>query len=477
MKPRICILGAGPGGYAAAVRAAQLGAKATLVEKDNPGGTCLNWGCIPSKVMITTADLMRKFRKAEAFGIAVSGEIQPRMDLLMARKEKVISDQIQGLLKLFDHHQITYIRGTGVIEGQGAVRVETADGETETVGWDQLIIATGTRPLELPGMAYDGERVLSSDHALSLNAVPDSVVILGGGVIGCEFAAMLSALGAQVTVIEALPRLLPLPSLDEAVSKVLQREFKKQKIQFMVNRTAVSVDARGDRIQVTTGPSPFLENPTDRDRAPRVVEAEKLLVCVGRAPNTEGIGLESVGVECDAKGWIIADNALRTGRKGVWAIGDVLGPSRVMLAHAATAEGEIAAANAMGADLEMDYNLVPGGIFTHPEVAAVGLTRAQAEYDQIPAKAESVLFRTVGKAQVIDEIAGEATIVFHEKTGRVLGVHMIGPHATDLIAEATLAIRNQLTISDLVNTIHAHPTLSEIMHEAALKAAGMALHG
>ncbi|MGD8250764.1 MAG: dihydrolipoyl dehydrogenase [Desulfobacterales bacterium] len=477
MKPRICILGAGPGGYAAAIRASQLGALVTLVEKEAPGGTCLNWGCVPSKVMITTAGLIRQFRKAQYFGISVSGEIRPDMGLLMARKEKVISDHIQGLLKLFDQHRITYIRGTGVIEDQGAVRVETADGDVEIIGWDRLIVATGTRPLELPGIAFDGERILSSDHALSLRAVPGSVVILGGGVIGCEFAAMLSALGAQVTVIEALPRLLPLPSIDEAVSKVLLREFKKQKIQVMVNRTAVSVDAVGDRIQVTTGPSPYWENPSEREREPRIVEADKLLVCVGRAPNTSGIGLESVEVDCDAKGWIIADSALRTGRKGVWAIGDVLGPSRVMLAHAAAAEGEIAAANAMGADLEMDYHFVPAGIFTHPEVAAIGHTRAQAALERIPVGAESVLFRTVGKAQIIDEIAGEATIVFHEKTGRVLGVHMIGPHATDLIAEATLAVRNRLTVSDLVNTIHAHPTLSEVIHETALKALGRPLHG
>lgn len=476
MKTRICILGAGPGGYVAAVRAAQLGAEVTLVEKENPGGTCLNWGCIPSKVMITTAGLFEKFRNAQAYGIEVTGEVRPRMDLLMARKEKVIRDQIQGLLKLFDHHRVRYLQGTGIVEGRGQTRVRTSEGE-ETVGWDHLIVATGTRPLELPGMAFDGDRIISSDHALSLTEVPGSVVILGGGVIGCEFASLLSALGTDVTLIEALPRLLPLPSVDESISKVLQREFKKRKIKFMVNRTVTEVDDSGEKLKIVTGPSPFLENPTDRDRQPGSIEADKLLVCVGRTPNTRDIGLASVGVECDAKGWIIADQTLKTGHQGIWAIGDVLGPSRVMLAHAASAEGEVVAGNAMGSVREMDYHIVPGAIFTHPEAAAVGRTQAQAENEGIPVKKGTVLFRTIGKAQVIGEIAGEVKIVSHEKTGQVLGVHMIGPHATDLIAEATLAVRHKLTVKDLAETIHAHPTLSEIIHEAALNASGMPLHG
>ncbi|MFZ7125233.1 MAG: dihydrolipoyl dehydrogenase [Desulfobacterales bacterium] len=476
MKPKICILGAGPGGYAAAVRAAQLGAEVTLVEKENPGGTCLNWGCIPSKVMITTAELMRHLEKARLHGIEVDGGVRPRMDWLMKRKEKVINDQIQGLYHLFDRHRINYIKGSGRVDGQGIVRIRTPEAEEEIVGWDHLIIATGTRPQALPGLAFDGKRILSSNDALCLAEVPASIAILGGGVIGCEFASLLASLGARVTVIEALPRLLPLPSVDEDLTKVLQREFKKRKIRFMLNRTVTDVSTAGGRLELTTGPSPFLEHPSERDRRPEVLEVACLLVCVGRVPNTQGIGLDTVGVTLDGKGWIIADERMRTGRQGVWAIGDVLGPSRVMLAHAATAEGEMAAENAMGGDRTMDYGRVPGAIFTHPEVAFVGLTQAQAAIESIPSRAESVLFRTTGKAQVIDEIAGEAKVVFNEQTGQVLGVHLIGAHATDLIAEATLAVRHRLTVKDLAETIHAHPTLPEVIHEAALKAVGLPLH-
>jgi dihydrolipoamide dehydrogenase len=477
MTTRIAILGAGPGGYVAAVRAAQLGAAVTLVEQENPGGTCLNWGCIPSKVLITSADLLRRIRKAQDFGIEVAGEVRPRMDWLMARKAKVISDQIQGLLKLFAHHRIRYVRGQGTIDGPGRLRVGLADGGTETLAWDRLIVATGTRPLELPGLAFDGRRVLSSDHALSLTALPSSVAILGGGVIGCEFACLLAGLGTRVSVVEALPRLLPLPSVDEGISKVLLREFKKQKIAVHLKRTVTGVENGDGGLRIATGPSPLLEPPAEKERMPLVLEADHLLVCVGRTPNTLGIGLETVGVTVDARGWIEADTRLKTSADHVWAVGDVLGPSRVMLAHAASAEGACAAANALGAAEAMDYSVVPGAIFTHPEVATVGLAEAQAREQGLPVRTASVLFRTVAKAQVLDEIAGEARIVAHAESGAVLGVHLIGPHATELIPEATLAVSQGLAVEHLAATIHAHPTLAEVLHEAALAWSGRPLHG
>ncbi len=477
MKPNICVLGAGPGGYTAAVRASQLGGQVTLIEAENPGGTCLNWGCIPSKVMITTAELLDRFRQANTYGIEVHGDIRIRMDLLMARKEKIIRDQTLGLRKLFDRHRIRYISGRGRVDGHGMTTVETPDGSTEPVPWDHLILATGTRPLELPGMAFDGQRVLSSNHALSMTEVPRTIAILGGGVVGCEFASLLSALGTDVTVIEAMPRLLPLPSVDESVSKVLQREFKKRRIKMLVNRTVTEVDTAGEGVGVVTGPSPFLENPGDRDQRPTRIEVDRLLVCVGRRPNSSGIGLESVGVETDEKGWIIADDTLKAGRRGVWAVGDILGPARIMLAHAAATEGGIAAENIMGASKAMTYETVPGAIFTHPEVATVGLTRTQVDARGIPARWDTVLFRTVPKSQISGDIAGEISIVSHDPMGTVLGVHMIGPQVTELIAQATLAVQQGLTVTHLADTIHAHPTLSEIIHETALKALGRPLHG
>ena len=478
MSARVAILGAGPGGYVAAVRAAKLGANVTVIEEDNVGGTCLNWGCIPSKVMITTAELLEKIKAAESYGITVEGTVRPNMELLMARKNKVIHAQRKGILDLLKHHNIRYLNGTGIIKGKGMATVRLSSGEEQPVPWDKLILATGTKPFDLPGLPFDGEKVLSSSHALSLQQVPESILIVGGGVIGCEFAFLLSALGSKVTIVEALSRMLPLPSVDEDCSKVLQREMKKRKIQFVVDRTVQGFEQAGNKLRVTIGPSPFLENPTEKDKKPVTQEVEKILVCIGRKPNTTTIeGFDTLGVRLDAKGWVVTNELMETSAPDVYAIGDLLGPAKVMLAHVASTEGLVAAENIMAGKCRMDYNTVPGAIFTSPEVANVGLTEAQAKVQGYLARADSVLFRTLGKAQVIGEFAGQAKIVSEVGSGKVLGVHIIGPHATDLIAEGTLAIKTGATVQDLAGTIHAHPTLAEIMLETSLKAMDRSLHG
>ncbi|WP_373498426.1 dihydrolipoyl dehydrogenase [Desulfococcus sp.] len=477
MATRITIIGAGPGGYVAAVRAAQLGAEVTVIERETVGGTCLNWGCIPSKIMIRTAAVLEDFHRAATFGIQV--DTLPRVDMarLMARKSEILATQAKGILDLLKHHKIRHIPGDAHVKEPGLATVRRTEEADIDVAWDRLIIATGTEPLNIPALPFDGERILSSNHALSLTAVPESILIVGGGVIGCEFACMLSGLGAKVTVVEAMPRLLPLPSVDEACSKTLQREMKKKKIAFMVDKTVTGYEKTDSGLRVTIGPSPFLESPAEKDRKPISAEVEKMLVCIGRKPNSGAIGLENIGVRTDDRGWIIADDAMRTSAPNVFAIGDILGPAKVMLAHVASTEGEIAAENAMGGEKRMHYPLVPGAIFTTPEVADVGLTEAQARADGLPVRADSVLFRTLGKAQVMGEISGQAKIVSNADTGRVLGVHIIGPHATDLIAEATLAIKMGATVGDIADTIHAHPTLAEILLETALKAAGRPVHG
>jgi dihydrolipoamide dehydrogenase len=478
MPVKIAILGAGPGGYVAAVRAAQLGADVTVIEEDNVGGTCLNWGCIPSKVMITTAELLEKIKSAESYGISVEGRVRLNMELLMARKNKVIQDQSKGILDLLKHHNIRYLKARGSIKGKGMAAARLSSGEEQPVPWDKLILATGTKPYNLPSLPFDGERVLSSNHALSLQQVPESILIVGGGVIGCEFAFLLSALGSKVTIVEALSRMLPLPSVDEDCSKVLQREMKKRKIQFIVDRTVQGFEQAGDKLCVTIGPSPFLENPTEKERTPVTQEVEKILVCIGRKPNAATIeGFDTLGVELDTKGWVVANELMETSAPDVYAIGDLLGPAKVMLAHVASTEGLVAAENAMGGNRRMNYNTVPGAIFTSPEVADVGLTEAQAKAQGLAVRADSVLFRTLGKAQVIGDIAGQAKIVSEVDSGKVLGVHIIGPHATDLIAEGTLAIQTGATVQDLAGTIHAHPTLAEIMLETSLKAMDRSLHG
>lgn len=476
MSRKIVILGAGPGGYVAAVRAAQLGAEVTIVEADNVGGTCLNWGCIPSKVMITTANLLESFRRAGEYGVQVDGDARLDIAALMARKRAVVQAQAKGILGLLRHHRVQYINGFGRLKGPGLAVVRTEGGEEE-IPWDRLILATGTQPFELPSLPFDGERILSSNHALNLKSVPETVLIVGGGVIGCEFAFLLSALGAEVIVVEALPRLLPLPSVDESCSKVLQREMKKRKIGFFTNRTADAFEEDGHRLRVTLGSSPFLKNPSGREKEPVTVAVDRVLVCIGRKANTDGIGLASMGILTDGKGWIPVDERMETAAPGVYAIGDVLGPSKVMLAHVASTEGIVAAENAMGGRRSMDYSVVPGAIFTSPEVANVGQSESQARRKGRNVRADSVLFRNLGKAQVVGEIAGEAKIVSDAGTGEILGVHIVGPHATDLIAEAALAMRMGASVRDIAETIHAHPTLAEINMECALKAMDRALHG
>jgi dihydrolipoamide dehydrogenase len=319
--------------------------------------------------------------------------------------------------------------------------------------------------------------VISSTDALNLDVLPESMVIVGGGVIGCEFACIMADLGTRVTVVEALDRLLPLPSVDAGCSKVLQREMKKKKIKFMLDKTVTAVDTTGAKAMVSIGPSPFSGNSKEKDPQPMQVEADKVLVSIGRKSNAQGIGCENIGLELDEKGWITADNHLRTSIENVYAIGDALGPEKVMLAHVASAEGIIAAENAAGGNSKMNYDAVPGAIYTLPEVANVGLTEEQAREKGLNARADSVLFRSIGKSQVIGELAGEVKIVSDAENGRMLGVHIIGPHATDLIAEGTLAVSTGCTVQELAETIHAHPTLSEITAETALKALGRALHG
>lgn len=477
MATKISVIGAGPGGYVAAIRAAQLGAEVTIIEQDNVGGTCLNWGCIPTKIMKVTAEILDKFHRAQEFGVEVTGNVWPDMQRLMARKEKMIQDQTKGIFKLLNHHKIRHIKGCAYIEDTNLVKVKLPDQTESEIPWEKLMLAVGSKPLDLPLFPFDGKRILSSNEALNLNEIPESLVIVGGGVIGCEFAFVFAALGSQVIVVEALSRLLPLPSVDENCSKVLQREMKKRKIKVMINRTVETIEENGSRCHVTIGPSLFEREEKGQSIKPQKVEVEKVLICVGRKPNTANLGLEKLGVKTDHNGWIIADERMETNVPGVFAIGDVLGPSKVMLAHVASVEGSVAAENAVGRNHKMNYNIVPGAVFTMPEVANVGLTEAQAREQGYNVRADAVLFRNVAKAQVTGEIAGEAKIVLDVDKGRILGVHIVGPHATDLIAEAALAIQMGCSVKQLAETIHAHPTLAEVLMEVSYKALDRPLHG
>jgi dihydrolipoamide dehydrogenase len=477
MAKKITVIGAGPGGYVAAIRAAQLGAEVTVIEQEGLGGTCLNWGCIPSKVMNTTAEMLEKFHRAQEFGIELHGTIKPNMKALMARKQVVIQNQTKGVLKLFKQNRIRYLAGKGTIEGPHRAAVRISGDTILDIPWDSLILALGSQQLGMASFPFDGKRILSTNHALSLDEIPDSIVILGGGVIGCEFAFIFASLGSKVTVVEALSRMLPLSWVDEDCSKVLEREMKKRKIAFMVGRTVERVEETEGKCRVTIGPSPFGPEHESKDVRAVVADVDKMLICIGRRPTTAQIGLENIGVTMDEEGWIVANEHMETTVSDVYAIGDVLGPSKVMLAHVASTEGLVAAENAMGKRRIMNYDIVPGTAFTMPEVANVGLTEVQAREQGCDVRSDSVLFRKLGKAHVIGEIAGQAKIVSDRESGSILGVHLVGPHASDLIAEAALAMQLGCTVKQLAETMHAHPTLAEIMLEGSLKALDRALHG
>jgi len=476
MKLKIAIIGAGPGGYVAAIRAAQMGAEVLLVEKYKVGGTCLNYGCIPSKVLKKSADLLDSVKKAGAFGIDNVAEPSCNMKALAERKESVVETQAKGIHALLKKHNVNYVCGNAFIPANNQLEVTCDDSSKQTFVWDKLILATGSRPTTLPSLPFDGEAILSSDHVLDLQEVPESITIVGAGVIGCEFAFIWNSLGAKVTLVEAQDRALPLPSVDEEISKLIAREMKKRKINLMVNRAVQSAEVSDGRLDLTFGPSPFLENPSEKDQKITRGTSEKLVVCIGRKPNSDNLGLENIDIKMDRAGWVLVDETMRTSVQNVYAIGDILGPSKVMLAHVASTEAEIAVENCFGKNRTMEYGCIPGAIFTSPEVGTVGLSEKEAKERYQNVRGDSVLFRTSGKAQVMGEITGQAKIVSDGDSGKILGVHLAGAHATDILGEAVLAVRMGATVSDLAQTIHAHPTLAEILLEASLKAIDMPLH-
>jgi dihydrolipoyl dehydrogenase len=477
MSKKIIIIGGGPGGYIAAVRAAGLGADVTVVEKENLGGTCLNWGCIPSKIMKNSAETLLKCLEAGELGIDISGSISPNMSVLMERKEKILDSQRKGIASLLHSRGVQLENGFGKITAPGRVEITAEDGSKKALDYDKLIIATGTKPMNVPDFPFDGKTILSSNDILVLDQIPESITIVGGGVIGCEFACIFSALGAKVTIVEAMSRLLPLPSVDVSISKLLLREMKKRKIKVFCDTVVTCCDTCGGNASISLAKSPFTDNPNAKDPKSDCFSSQLMAVCIGRTPLSKNLGLDTIGLTTLGPGWIQVDDQMKTGVDNVFAIGDILGPPRVMLAHVASHEGLVAAENAMGMESVMAYNAVPGAIFTMPEIGTVGLSEAAAKAKGIDVETAAVNFRVLGKAQAIGEIAGEARMIVEKKSKKVLGVHIIGPHATDLISEATLAIEKGLTAKEIAHTIHAHPTLAEIMGELASKAIGIPLHG
>lgn len=469
---RLTILGGGPGGYTAAFAAAQAGMSVTLIEKAELGGTCLNSGCIPTKTLKASADALELGLRLHEFGILHEGVPTVDMSAVMARKDTVCHILRGGLEKACAKHQITLLRGHGTVCGPRTVAVALHDNTTQRVENDALIIATGTTVASLPGLPFDGTHILSSDHALALTHIPQRLCIVGGGVIGCEMACILSALGAKVTLVEAMEHLLPMPGIDAQVRTLLMREFKKRGVVTHTAKILTDVTVRG------TGVSGMLVPYTQQVQAQAVpLEADAVLITVGRAPATEGLGLETAGIVTDTAGWIVADAHMRTHQARVFAVGDILGPQRGMLAHVAATEALVAVKNIQAQDTKealvaMDYRVVPSAIFTTPEIGCVGLSEHEALAQGHSVRCAVVHLRELGKAHAMNELAGFVKLVVDAPSNRVLGAHIVGAHATELIAEMSLALRMNATARDIATTIHAHPTLAEALYEAACQVSG-----
>jgi dihydrolipoamide dehydrogenase len=456
---RLAVIGSGPGGYVAAIKAAQLGARVTVIEDDEVGGVCLNWGCIPTKTMIASCELLAKTRELGKFGLELSGTVIPNLSKIIERKNKVVGIQVKGIRGLFKSWGIGLIGGRGVLTSPNEIEVTLKDGGTEKIDTERVILATGSRPAQIPAFPFDGRHILSSSDMLNLAEIPGSLLIVGAGVIGSEFACIYRELGADVTMVEMTDRAVATEDLE--ISALLEKELKKKKIRLLTQVRVEKTEVREDGVHA------FLSNGTE-------LVAEKVLVSIGRAFNSDHMGLDTVGVKRGKRGEVLVDARMETNVRGIYAIGDVTGG--MLLAHKASKEGIVAAKNVMGMDEVMDYRVVPSAIFTSPEIASVGLREQEAEAKGVKIRTGHFEFRALGKAHAIGEIAGFVKIISEEETDRIVGAHIIGPHASDLIHELAVAMRTGRTVRDVAETIHAHPTLSEGIMEAAEALHGEAIH-
>ncbi|MTI80297.1 MAG: dihydrolipoyl dehydrogenase [Firmicutes bacterium] len=459
MAYKVVVIGGGPGGYTAAIRASQLGASVVLVEKEQLGGTCLNWGCIPTKALVGGAETLATVKNAGDFGIEVQ-DFTVDYSKLVERKDKVVQQLVKGLQFLLNKkHKIEVINGVGKIAAPGKVAVSTSDGNEMELEAENIILATGSSPALIPALGYDGEKVITSNEVLDLKNLPNEMVIIGGGVIGCEFASIFTEYGVKVTIIEALPSILPMVDIDAA--RQLQSLLKRRGVSIKTKAKVENVQNDGDKVTATL-------------EGGETITADKMLISIGRTFNTDDLGLKEAGVELGDKGEVVVNEHLQTSVPGIYAIGDIT--NKIQLAHVASAQGLVAVDNIIGKTRSMDYRVVPNCIFTSPEVAGVGLTRQQAGEQGIKVKAGKFPFMASGKAQAMGEANGFVKMLADAETDKILGVHIVGPHASDLISEAALAIQLGATVEQLANTIHAHPTLAEALAEAAEAVHGRAIN-
>jgi dihydrolipoamide dehydrogenase len=448
---RVVVLGGGPGGDVAALRAAQLGADVTMIERAELGGTCLNWGCIPTKALLATADLLRRVRNAGEFGLVVP-EVSIDFPKMMERKEDVVLRMRSGVESAAKRKGVTVVRGEGRVDGDAVVVGD------ERYPYDHLIVCVGTEPSGLPGYDMDHPAILTSNEILRLETVPESMIVVGGGVVGCEFASLFATLGTTITIVEILPRLLA--GIDNRTASQFQKLMEKEGVVVHLGRQAEVTEYRDDGVTVR------LDDGTE-------VSAEKLLVSVGRRSQAAGIGLEEIGVEITDRGHVVVDEFLRTANPKVWGVGDCIGG--LQLAHLASAEGGRAVENALtGKLIPMDRTVVPSCIYTHPEIATVGLNADAAKEAGHQVKLGQARFVGSGKALGEGEPDGYAQIVMDADSGLLLGATIMGVHAVEMIHEIGVAISDGLTVEELGEIIHAHPTVSEMVMDAAQQAVGVA---
>ncbi|MEJ5265188.1 MAG: dihydrolipoyl dehydrogenase [Bacteroidales bacterium] len=462
MKYDIIIVGSGPGGYVAAIRAAQLGKKVAIVEKSELGGICLNWGCIPTKALLKSAQVYQYTREASQFGVTISGEVRPDLEAMVKRSRAVAEGMSKGVQFLMKKNKIDIITGFGKLKQKGVVEVTDGTGKKSEYQADHIILATGARSRELPQLKQDGKKIIGYREALTLPKLPASMIVVGSGAIGSEFAWFYNTLGTKVTLVEYMPNILPLE--DEEVSKQLERSFKKEGMEIYTSSSVESVTVEKDvcKVKIKTASGEIQK------------EAEIVLSAVGITANIENIGLEELGVKTD-KGKVLVDAYYRTNVEGIYAIGDIVpGPA---LAHVASAEGIVCVEKIAGLNPEpINYQNIPGCVYTMPEVASVGMTEKEAKEKGLEIKVGKFPYTASGKASAAGHKDGFVKLIFDAKYGELLGAHLIGYNVTEMIAELVVARNLETTGHELIKSIHPHPTMSEAIMEAAAQAYGEVIH-
>ncbi len=454
----LIVIGSGPGGYVAAIRAGQLGLKTAIIEKEELGGVCLNWGCIPSKSLLKNAEIVSYFKRADEFGLKMDN-FHADYSVAIARSRKVVDRNTKGVAFLLKKNEVDLIQGAGKITGIGKVEV-APDGNV--IEAKNIIIATGARPRSIPPLPIDGDKIITSRESIILSDLPESIVIVGGGAIGVEFAYIYKMYGVQVTIVEMLPRLVP--NEDEDISAQLERAFKRARIDFMTGAGVTGIDTSGAGVKVMV----------DIDGASQTLECDKVLVAIGIQPNVEDLGLETVGIATDRTG-ITVDEKMSTNLPGIYAIGDVNG--KLPLAHVASAQAMVAVETIAGLDTQpLDYTYMPKATYCMPQIASFGLTEAQAREQGKDIKVGTFNVQANGKALAMGENFGLVKLVVDAKHGELLGGHMIGPEVTELLGELAMTRMLEGTVLELGSVVHPHPSISEMLKEAALGAQGRTIH-